>query len=154
MPCRRNNSALSSTRRNHRLLYSSKPSAGLLSSLSPPFEFNSKDRHVLHSGVPSGLSLAPLTSPCVQEAPQTSPSVADPPYPYVPRISQTISSVCELSPLCSRELSWQARRRTRGCSRRAFVSAIRGIGGAWSGEPVVACHSQACSGPTSFNRVE
>ena len=70
----------------------------------------------------------------------------------MPRIPQTISSVCASSPLCSRKLSWQARRRTIGCGRRASVPATRGIGGASSGESVVACHSQACSGSTSCNR--
>ena len=64
---------------------------------------------------------------------------------------ETISSVCALSPLCSRKLSWHARRRTRGCGRRASVSAIRDIGVERS-EPVVARHSQACSGSTSCNR--
>ena len=119
------------------LLYLSKPSASLLSSLSPPFEFNSKDRHSLLQ---------------MHQAPQTPSSVADAPPPYVLRIPQTISSVCALSPLCSRKLPWRARRRTIGCGRRAPVSAIRGIGGAWNGEPVVACHRQACSGSTSCNR--
>ena len=40
----------------------------------------------------------------------------------------------------------------RECGRRASVSAIRGFGGAWSGESVAACHCQACSGPTSRKR--
>ena len=69
-------------------------------------------------------------------------------------IPRTISSVCALSPLCSRKLPWQARRRTIGSGRCASVPAIRGIGGAGacSGGPVVVCHSQACSGSTSCNR--
>ena len=93
------------------------------------------------SDEPASPSLAPLSSPYPQQAPQTSPSVANAPPPYVLRIPQTmtsslkisykISSVCALSPLCSRKLSWQARRRTIGCGRRASVSAIQGIGGAW-----------------------
>ena len=64
------------------------------------------------SDEPSSPSLAPLCSPYPQQAPQTSPSVADAPPPHVLRIPQTISSVCALSPLCSRKLSWQALRRT------------------------------------------
>ena len=67
------------------------------------------------SGAPSSPSLAPLRSPYPQKAPQTSPSVVDAPPPHVLRIPQTISSVCARSPLCSRKLSWQARRRTIGC---------------------------------------
>ena len=35
---------------------------------------------------------------------------------------------------------------------RPIVSGARGIGGAWSGELIVACHRQACSGSTSCNR--
>ena len=104
------------------------------------------------SDVPTSPSLAPSSSPYPQQAPRTSPSEADAPPPYVLRIPQTISSVCALSPIYSRKLSWQARRRTIGCGRRASISAFRGIGGAWSGEPVVACHSRACSGSTSCNR--
>ena len=80
--------------------------------------------------------------------------MAGAPPPYVLQIPQTVSSVCALSPLCSRKLSWQARRRTIESGRRVSVSLIRGIGGAWSGEPVVACHSRACSGSTSCNRKE
>ena len=38
------------------------------------------------------------------------------------------------------------------CSRRASISASRGIGGALSGEFVEACHSQAYSGSTSRTR--
>ena len=102
------------------------------------------------SDVPSSPSLVPLSSPYSQQAPHTSPSVVGANPTYVLRIPQTISPVCALSPLCSRKLSWQARRRTIGCGRRASVSAI---GGAWSGEPVVACHSHGCSGSTSCNRV-
>ena len=41
------------------LLYSSKPFAGLLSSLSPPFEFHSKDRHILLQINQSVLLLPP-----------------------------------------------------------------------------------------------
>ena len=123
------------------LLYSSKPSASLLSSLSPPFEFHSERPTYPPSDDPFSPFLAPLSSPYPQQAPQTSSSVADAPPLYVLQIPQTIYSVCALSPLCSRKLSWQARRRTIGYGRRASVSAIRGIGGAWSGELVVACYN-------------
>ena len=44
--------------------------------------------------------LAPL-SPYPQSAPQRSPSVANAPPPYVPRIPRIISSVSALSPQCS-----------------------------------------------------
>ena len=50
------------------LLYSSKPSASLLSSLSPSFEFHSIDRHIFPpSDDPSSISLAPLSSPYPQQ---------------------------------------------------------------------------------------
>ena len=121
------------------LFYSSKPFAGLLSSLSPPLNFiPHKDQYITPSDEPSSFSLAPLSGRYPPQAPETSPSVADAPPPYVLRIPQAISSVCALSSLCSRKLSWQACRRTIGCGRRAYVSATRGIGGARSAEPVVA----------------
>ena len=107
------------------------------------------------SGAPPSPSLAPLSSPYLQQAPKTPSSVVDASSPCVLPIPQTIFSVCALSPLCSRKLSWQARRRTIGCGRHASVSAIRRIGGAWSGETIVGCQSQGCSGSTACNlRVE
>ena len=101
---------------------------------------------------PGVFFLCPLAYP--QQAPQTLLSVTDAPSKYVLRILQTILSVRALSPLCSRQLSWQARRGTLGCGRRASVFAIQGIGGAWSGEPFAACYSQASSGSTSCKRKE
>ena len=106
------------------------------------------------SGRSYGNLWRPLECPHFQDddgQTPTSVSLADAPPPYVLRIPQTISSVCALSPLCSRKLSWQARRRTIECGRHASVSAIRGIGGARNGEPVIACHSHVCSGSTSCN---
>ena len=79
--------------------------------------------------------------------------MVDRPSLYVLRTPQKISSVSVLSPLCSRKLSWQAcRRRTIECGRRASVSAIRRIGGAWNDEPVVAFHSHVCPYSTFCNR--
>ena len=133
------------------LLDSSNPSASLLSSLSPSLELFSKDRHILLQMIHPVFLLPPWVALTPKKLPKTSPSVADAPPPCVPRIPQTKSSVCALSPQRSRNLSGQARRRTIGCGHRASVSAIQGIGGAWSGEPVLACHSQVSSGSTSCN---
>ena len=133
------------------LLDLSKPSAGLLCSLSPPFEVHVK--FLIYSSKRT-IPLLPCLSekPYPQPTPQTSPSRADAPRPYVPRISRTISSVFALSPQCSRNLSWQAHRHTGGCYLHASVSAIRPIGGAWSGEAAVACRGQTCLGSTSCTR--
>ena len=82
----------------------------------------------------------------------SSPSQVNCTGPSVPLVqlsskdAKPIFFVCARSPLFSRKLSCQARRRTIGCGRRASVSVIRGIRRAWSGEPVVVCHSQAYSG--------
>ena len=101
------------------LLSPSKLSAGLLCNLSPPFELNSKfyysflQAHHPIIFLPSSITPLPATS-----SPSTikhhAPSVVDSPSPYVPQIPPTISSVSALSPLCSRRLSWQAHRHTRG----------------------------------------
>ena len=98
------NSAASSTRRTI-CRPSEKPFATLRISFRRPT--------YPHSGAPISPSLVSLSSPYPQQAPQTSPSVGDAPPPYVLRIPQAVSSVCALSPLCSRKLSWQARRRDR-----------------------------------------
>ena len=66
-------------------LYASKPSAGLLSSLSLPFEFHPEDRHILLQMSQPVLLLPPRVA-------QTSPSVEDAPPPYVLRIPQTTTA--------------------------------------------------------------
>ena len=69
------------------------------------------------------------------------------------KYARPISSVCTLSPPFCPTLSCQARRRTIVCGRRASVPVIRGIGGAWSGKPVVVCDGQTHSGSTSCIRM-
>ena len=82
--------------------------------------------------------------------------MSTPPSPFSSPIRATnlANKILRLRTIASTlsNLSGQARRRTIGCGRRASVSAIQGIGGAWSGEPVVACNCQATSGSTSCNR--
>ena len=109
----------------------------------------SKGRYTLSPGEPPSPCLALLSSSCPTPGLPTSPSVADAPPSYVPQIRRIISAAWAPSRLCSRRLSWHARRRTRGCGRHVSVLVSRGIGGAWSGEPVVACCSQGCSSSTS-----
>ena len=128
----------------------SKPSAGLLCSLSSRFELVVNFRHIfLELHLP--ILLFPTRSNRYR-LPKTSPSVAEASPQYEPRILLTMSSVSAPSSQYPRSLSLHARCRTRRCGIRASVSARRGTGKAWSGEPAVACRRRARSGSTSHTR--
>ena len=129
----------------------SKPSVGLLRSYSPPFILTSECRPILLQALHPMLFLPSRIAHTLNQSPKHH-SLWQALLPHTCHIPRTISYVSALSPLCSRRLIGQARRRTRGCGRRASVSASRDVGGAWSGEPVVAYRGQACSGSTPRTR--
>ena len=103
-----------------------------------------------HSGVPTSPSLTLGSSSYPQQAPQTSSSgkallchtcyESRKQYPPIAHYRLYNLGSCLFASASAYDKVWSS----------PFPSAIRGIGGSWSGESVVACHSQTCSVSTSM----
>ena len=131
--------APSSTRRNHLPAF--------CAALSPPFELHAKFRHIFFEAqhpillLPSGAALTPNHLPKHRPPWQTVlPHTCHESREHILRF-RTVASMLSESVLASAsayERVWLLRFRP-----------ARSIRGAWSGEPVVVCCSEACSGYAS-----